>query len=168
MPAAKKKVVRRRRVVLDRAQLKQRELGIIADLKAGILSYRKIAAKWKVSLPTVNAKARKAGVRRPRGRRPMGTSAVAVKIVAPVAAPKKRGRPPKKAAVPTPAVARIAKIAKVAKVRKRVRKAVKARIAVSKRPKFMDAFRELLLQHYPAIPYLKVHRLEKVLDKELS
>jgi hypothetical protein len=162
MPAVKKKVVRKRRVVLDRTQLKQRELGIIADLKAGVLSYRKIAAKWKVSLPTVNAKARKAGVRRPRGRRPSGISAVPVKIVRPAAAAKKRGRPLKKA------VLAVAAVAKVAKVRKRVRKAVKARVAVSRRPKFMDAFRELLLQHYPSIPYLKVHRLEKVLDKELS
>ncbi len=161
MPAAKR-VVRRRRAVLDRAQLKQREIGIIGDLKAGLLSYRKIADKWKVSLPTVNAKARKANIHRPRGRRPMGVKVVPVKLGRPVAAPKRRGRPPKKVA------ASVAPIAMKAKPRKRVRKAAKARAAVVRRPKFMDAFRELLLHHFPAIAYVKVNRLEKVLDKELS
>jgi DNA-binding CsgD family transcriptional regulator len=161
MPAAKK-VVRRRRAVLDRAQLKQREIGIIADLKAGALSYRKIADKWKVSLPTVNAKARKANIHRPRGRRPMGVTVVPVKIGRPAATPKRRGRPPKKAP------ATLAPVAKAAKVRRRGRKVARRRAAVVSRPKFMDAFRELLLHHYPAIAYVKVHRLEKVLDKELA
>jgi hypothetical protein len=165
MPAKKKKIVRPRRAVLDRAQLKQRELGIIADLKAGILSYRKIALKWKVSLPTVNAKARKAGIRRPRGRRPAGVVAVAVKIGRPAVA-KKAGRKAKKVAPAAPAVA--GTVAKAPKAKRRVRRALKSRQPVAKRPKFMDAFRELLLQHYPAIPYLKVHRLEKVLEKELA
>ena len=161
MPAAKKKVVRRRRVVLDRVQLKQRENAIIADLKAGVLSYRKIAEKWKVSLPTVNAKARKAGIRRPRGRRPMGVTAVPVKIGRPLSTAKKRGRP-QQTSLPVTAVA------KPVRRRGRVRRAAKARAATMKQPKFMDAFRELLLHHFPAIAYVKVHRLEKVLGKELS
>lgn len=161
MPAAKK-VVRRRRVVLDRAQLKQREAGIIADLKAGLLSYRKIADKWKVSLPTVNAKARKAGVSRPRGRRPVGTLKVVAKLGRPAAAPKRRGRPPKVLATP---VLPIIKAVKRRARRARVRRAI---VAAVKGPAFMEAFRELLLQHYPSIAYVKVNRLEKLLGKELS
>ncbi len=164
MPAAKKKIVRKRRAVLDRAQLKQREIGIIADLKAGALSYRKIADKWKVSLPTVNAKARKANIHRPRGRRPMGVKVVPVRIGRPTPTAKKVGRPAKKIAA---TIAPIAKV-KLARLRKRGRRVAKARFAIAKRPKFMDAFRELLLHHYPAIAYVKVHRLEKVLGKELG
>lgn len=165
MPPSKKKIVRPRRAVLDRAQLKQRELGIIADLKAGILSYRKIALKWKVSLPTVNAKARKAGIRRPRGRRPAGVIAVPVKIGRPVVA-KKTGRKAKKVAAAAPVVARPA--AKAPKAKRGARRVVKRRQTAARRPKFMDALRDLLLQHYPAIPYMKVQRLEKILEKELS
>ncbi|MBU1699803.1 MAG: hypothetical protein KJ970_15785 [Candidatus Eisenbacteria bacterium] len=47
----------------------ERERGIIEDLKKGDLTYREIAKKYNVSLPTVNTKARKAGIVRPRGRR---------------------------------------------------------------------------------------------------
>ncbi len=44
----------------------KREAAIIADIKAGELSYRQIASKHEVSLPTVNNKARKAGISRGR------------------------------------------------------------------------------------------------------
>ncbi|MBD3160886.1 MAG: hypothetical protein GF346_01895 [Candidatus Eisenbacteria bacterium] len=71
----------RRRARLDRAAQQQREVAIISDLKAGALSYRKIAQKHGVSLPTVNAKARKAGITRPRGRRPGSTTRTATRTV---------------------------------------------------------------------------------------
>lgn len=74
MPKKKSKAPARRRARLDRPAQQQREAAIIADLKAGALSYRKIAQKHAVSLPTVNAKARKAGITRPRGRRPGAAS----------------------------------------------------------------------------------------------
>jgi hypothetical protein len=54
------------RKLLTRTERLARERAIIQDLRAGLLSYRKIAAKHRVSLPTVNAKARKAGIRRSR------------------------------------------------------------------------------------------------------
>ena len=63
-------MARMKKKVLTPAARKAREKAIIADLKAGKLSYREIAAKHGVSLPTVNSKARKAGITRPRGRKP--------------------------------------------------------------------------------------------------
>jgi len=60
---------------LTKAQRLRREERIIKDIKAGKLSYRLIAAKHSVSLPTVNNKARKAGVS--RGRRKGATLIVA-------------------------------------------------------------------------------------------
>jgi hypothetical protein len=61
-----KKAGGKKRPRLTKAQLLKREKAIIADIKAGALSYRQIAAKHKVSLPTVNNKARKAGISRGR------------------------------------------------------------------------------------------------------
>jgi len=52
--------------ILTKAQRLVREKAIIRDLRGAKLSYRKIAEKHKVSLPTVNAKARKAGITRSR------------------------------------------------------------------------------------------------------
>ena len=46
--------------VLSKVQRVAREKAIIRDLHTGTMSYRVIAAKHHVSLPTVNAKARKA------------------------------------------------------------------------------------------------------------
>ncbi len=55
-----------RKARLTPAEMVKREKAIIADIKAGVLSYREIAAKHGVSLPTVNNKARKAGISRGR------------------------------------------------------------------------------------------------------
>lgn len=63
--------------VLTKAQRLTRERAIIRDLRAGKLSYRQIAAQHSVSLPTVNAKARKAGIRRRPGVRPAGATKAA-------------------------------------------------------------------------------------------
>lgn len=97
MPAGKRKAGRRV-ARLDRAARKTREAAIIADIKAGQLSYRMIAHKHGVSLPTVNAKARKAGIRRPRGRRPAAATAVAP-IIARARPRVRRGRPAGKPAI---------------------------------------------------------------------
>jgi hypothetical protein len=51
---------------LTAAEMVSREKAIIDDIKAGVLSYREIALKQGVSLPTVNNKARKAGISRGR------------------------------------------------------------------------------------------------------
>jgi DNA-binding CsgD family transcriptional regulator len=51
---------------LTPAEMAKREKAIIDDIKAGVLSYREIALKQGVSLPTVNNKARKAGISRGR------------------------------------------------------------------------------------------------------
>ena len=53
MAPVKKRIVKR---TLTKTQRAAREKRIIADLRAGKLSYRKIAAKHKVSLPTVNGR----------------------------------------------------------------------------------------------------------------
>lgn len=82
---AKKSRKGARKPRLSPKQMAEREKAIIEDIKAGVLSYREIAAKHGVSLPTVNNKARKAGIS--RGRRK------GAKIVV---APIRRG--PKKAA----------------------------------------------------------------------
>jgi DNA-binding CsgD family transcriptional regulator len=51
---------------MSKEDLATRERAIIEDIKGGVLSYREIAQKHGVSLPTVNNKARKAGISRGR------------------------------------------------------------------------------------------------------
>lgn len=51
---------------LTKKQREAREKAIVSDLKAGKLSYRRIAEKHSVSLPTVNNKAKKFGISRGR------------------------------------------------------------------------------------------------------
>jgi hypothetical protein len=156
MPAKKRiRAPRRRR--LDKDAQKAREAAIIADLKAGRLSYRLIAAKHKVSLPTVNAKARKAGISRPRGRRP----AVAIPMVAAAAR-----RIPKGIARKT--VAPVAM--KARRIRRRARARIGARIAraVTPRNAFQDAFREMVLRYYPRLTLAQFDRLSRMISKAIS
>ncbi len=68
--ATKKKTTRK---ILSKTQRVAREKAIIHDLNGGSMSYRQIARKHHVSLPTVNAKARKAGITRKGIRRPYVT-----------------------------------------------------------------------------------------------
>jgi hypothetical protein len=75
--AVKKKTTRK---VLSKEQRMVREKAIIHDLSGGGMSYRQIAAKHHVSLPTVNAKARKAGITRKGVRRPYVTRARAAAV----------------------------------------------------------------------------------------
>jgi hypothetical protein len=158
MPA-KKRIRAPRRKRLDKSAQKARETAIIADLKAGKLSYRLIAEKHKVSLPTVNAKARKANIRRPRGRRP----AVATPMVAMAAKPAKKERARR-------TVAPVAIKARGVRRRGRPRGRVAARIvrAIAPRGAFQNAFREMVLRYYPKLTLAQFDKLSKMIDKAVS
>lgn len=141
MPTKKSRGPRRRRLDPDAA--KKREAAIINDLKAGTLSYRMIAQKHGVSLPTVNAKARKAGISRPRGRRPlsakkamertvsMRTAVAAAKPARPAAA--RRGRPSNAAAARG----------------------------------FHEAFRAMVLRYFPGITLAQFDRLARIVEENV-
>lgn len=150
MPAAKK-VVRRAPARLDRKAQKKREQAIIADLKAGLLSYREIAHKHSVSLPTVNAKARKAGIRRPRGRRR------AAAVIAAKAPRRGRSRPTRNA----PAVE-----AKAAPVRRARRRPPRRDRRSQRATGFMDAFRKMILGYFPNLTLQKYDRLVRIIETE--
>lgn len=163
----KKKVIRRRPKRVDRAALKAREVAIIADLRAGHLSYRKIAAKHGVSLPTVNAKARKAGIRRPKGRRPAVAAKVAAaksrQTKAPVAAVAARSARPgtQKKSAAAPAVLSVK--------RKRAKSARRAAAKpITRGVPFADAFRQMVLQYFPSLTLAKFDRLSKLISKEVG
>ena len=126
---------------LTKNQRLKREERIIRDIKAGKLSYRLIADKHSVSLPTVNNKARKAGIS--RGRRK------GAKIV--VAGPR---RAAKKATKRTAPATRRTKTAQP--------------VRRSARPEFGEAFRELVLQHHPDMSLRKFDRLSQMIAKEIS
>jgi hypothetical protein len=145
MPATRrKKRGVRRKPRLTRAAQKKRETAIIRDLRAGKLSYRMIAEKHSVSLPTVNAKARKAGITRPRGRRPSAVTAVA--------ATKRRTR-----------TRRAAKTA----ARPVARRRTTTRPRTAAGLQFNDAFRALVLHYYPRMPLGKFDRLAKMIASEV-
>lgn len=132
----------------DRAQ---REVAIIEDIKAGKLSYRQIAAKHSVSLPTVNNKARKANIS--RGRR-KGKKMIQVQGPRPGRRPKTVARAPRAAA---PAAA--------AKPRGRRPGRPKGSKNVVKRGGFQEALRALVLQHYPNISLRDFDRLSEAVAR---
>ena len=158
MPA-KKRTRAPRRKRLDKTAQKAREAAIIADLKAGVLSYRLIAQKHKVSLPTVNAKARKAGITRPRGRRP----ASAMPMVAMMARSAKSQAARKGAPVTM-------KVRRRARRRGRPRGRMAARVVRSTTTKgnFQDAFRAMVLQYYPRLTLAQFDKLSKMIAKAIS
>ncbi len=151
MPVKKK--TRRTPARLDRTALKKREMAIIVDLRAGELSYRAIAQKHKVSLPTVNAKARKAGISRPRGRRPAGVKAVPVTAVRKVGRPRKTATATYKARTPR---------------RKATKRVVRATGRMTKVHPFSEAFRAIVLHYYPSLTLAKFDRLTRLIAKEMS
>lgn len=142
MPATKKKRAVRGRPRLTKAAQLKREARIITDLKAGKLSYRMIAEKHSVSLPTVNAKARKAGISRPRGRRP-GTTMKAASA---------------KTRIRTRRVARTTKT----RTRRRTSTTTMPRTAGSR--KFDEAFRAMVLRYYPKISLARFDKLAKIVS----
>jgi hypothetical protein len=149
MPTKKRKTVRRVQR-LDRAAMKKRETAIIRDLKAGALSYRMIAQKHHVSLPTVNAKARKANIRRPRGRRPAAATVVSMSAA-------KRYRARKRTTV------RAKKLA-VRRVHPRTRTTRTTRAG----SQFHDAFRQMVLHYYPRITLKEFDRLAKMVAQAVK
>lgn len=132
---------RGRKQRISRTEMAAKEGQIIADIRGGSLSYREIAEKHGVSLPTVNNKAKKAGISRGRrkgarivvpgprrgGRRPAAASTAS-------AAPKRRGRPPK------------------------------ARAGTG----FVSAFRSLVIQHHPNMTVQNFERLMRLVEDAVS
>lgn len=117
----------------------RREKAIISDIRAGQLSYRQIAQKYSVSLPTVNNKARKAGIS--RGRRK------GAKIV--VRGPRP-GRTPKsgvRRAMSAPA------------------RSIGSTSAASS--SFQEAFRALVLEYYPNISLREFDRLTQLVERSV-
>jgi DNA-binding CsgD family transcriptional regulator len=131
------------RKVLSQAQRITREKAIIHDLRAGSLSYRKIAAKHHVSLPTVNAKARKAGIRR----RPTGRRAIA-------------------AQAPARLVARRA--VRTATRKARTRTTRRAYPGSGAATRFNENFRKLVMSYYPSMPLAKFERLTRMIRQAVT
>jgi DNA-binding CsgD family transcriptional regulator len=167
-------MVRRRRI--SKEDMAARESAIIEDIKAGVLSYRQIAAKHGVSLPTVNNKARKAGISRGRRKGVRTVVRVVRRKTAKVArkaarkttkkAARRRGRPAKAApAIGAPVVRRRRKAVRKAGARRRV--AVRrGRTPAASRAKggFDGAFRKLVLKHYPRISLVKFEAMTKAVE----
>lgn len=172
-----RKGTRKRR--LSAEQMASREKAIIEDIKAGILSYREIALKQGVSLPTVNNKARKAGISRGRrkgakiivpalrsGPKPKAKKAAKKKVAKKAArkAVKKAARrgPGRPKARPVMAARATAPV-----VRRRRRRKVARRTAPAvgrSRGNFLDALSEVVLKYHPAISHLKFEKMRKAVE----
>lgn len=155
MPVAKRKTR-----TLTKTQRLAREERIIKDLRAGKLSYRQIAAKRKVSLPTVNAKARKAGISRSRSG-PASTR----RAVRPVKATSRaRTRITARAKSRTTARAKTRTT-----IRKRTpRKITRRAISTPRTTRFENRFRELVMNYYPNMPLRTFERLTKMVNKVIK
>jgi DNA-binding CsgD family transcriptional regulator len=170
------KGARGRRPRISKEDMAKREQAIIDDIRAGEMSYRQIAAKHGVSLPTVNNKARKAGIS--RGRR----GAVRATTGRP-------GRPRKAAARPVRKAARRGRPRKAASAagaettlgrprRGRPRGSTNRATTGARRGRprgaarvqagFNDAFRELVLQHYPGISLLQFEKLTRAVQAAIA
>jgi hypothetical protein len=176
MKASRGRPSARRRI--SKEEMASRETAIIADIKAGDLSYREIAHKHGVSLPTVNNKARKAGISRGRRKgarifvrrapRKSATRKVARRAVAPVAA-----------AVEAPVVARGRKrvARRVGRPRSKPGRKAARPVAAARRGRpagsvarasgFAQEFRELVLRHNPSISLLKFDKLAKMVEEQV-
>lgn len=174
---AKKSRKGARKPRLSAEQMAKREKAIIEDIKAGVLSYREIALKQGVSLPTVNNKARKAGIS--RGRRkgakiivpalrsgPKPKAKKVVKKVAKKAARKavkkvaRRG-PGRPKALPIMSDQAIKPV-----VRRRRRKAARRAAPAAGRPRgnFLEALREVVLKYHPEVSLLKFEKMLKAVE----
>ncbi|MFH1142960.1 MAG: hypothetical protein V1774_00270 [Candidatus Eisenbacteria bacterium] len=141
MAVAKK----RTRKTLTATQRITRERAIIHDLKGGDLSYRQIAAKHKVSLPTVNAKARKAGIRR------RGVALSKTRIArTTMTAPQRRRTIHKGRRLMQP------------------RQAQRTTVGVGRTAGFNEQFRSLVMQYYPSMPLARFERLRMMVRRAMS
>lgn len=148
MPTNRKRMVK----VLSKVQRLARERAIIRDLRAGKMSYRKIAERHHVSLPTVNAKARKAGITRSR----RGPAAfVTTKAI-------RRTRTTRKTTTPT--------FARTTRryTRRTVAKPTFFGRGTRSPEKFNESFRWLVMNYYPNMPLKKFERLTKMISKVIS
>jgi hypothetical protein len=152
---------------LSKEDLARREKAIIEDIKAGELSYREIAQKHGVSLPTVNNKARKAGISRGRRRgarivvrRPRRAGKKAGRKVA-----RRRGRP-RAAKAPEAVVTRRRRTGR--RPGRPPGRRGRPRGAARTRADFAGAFRELVLKHYPNISLVSFDRLARLVEAEVS
>ena len=157
---------------LSKQEMASREKAIIDDIRAGVLSYREIALKHDVSLPTVNNKARKAGISRGRRkgarivvarprrkaavRRKAGTRRKAVRRGRPAAAaaPAAVGRPRRK-------VVRRKAVRKVG-----ARRGGRPRGAKAAKAGFAEALRALVLQHFPNMSLSGFDRLSRLIEAQ--
>ncbi len=137
---------------LTTTQRLAREKAIIKDLRAGKLSYRKIAVKHKVSLPTVNSKARKAGISRSRSG-PAGLRKAAART-----SRTKMTTSRTKMAVRRPTTAARKKVASKPVARKAARRPT---ISGARAEKFQAQLQDLVLAHYPKISLKEFSRLSK-------
>ncbi len=161
MPVAKK------RKALTPAQRIAREKRIIADLKAGKLSYRRIAAKHSVSLPTVNSKARKAGIS--RSRRGPAAKATTRRVVRKATArartttrAKARTKTTRKAATTTASARKVTR-----KTTRKPARTVARRTVARSVERFQTGFRELVMAHYPNMSLRNFEKLTKAVEKVL-
>jgi hypothetical protein len=183
---AKKSRKGARKKRLSAAEMVSREKAIIEDIKAGVLSYREIALKQGVSLPTVNNKARKAGISRGRrkgakilvpalrsGPKPKAKKAVrkAAKKATRKVARKVARKAVKKAARRGPgrpkALPLLSPKAVAPVVRRRRRRKVARRIAPATsrvRGNFMEALREVVLKYHPNVSLLKFEKMQKAVE----
>ncbi len=162
--------------MLTRAQRLARERAIIKDLKTGLLSYRKIALKHKVSLPTVNSKARKAGITRSR----RGPAALAPAASLRAKRTTTRRKPARrtaarKATLRTKARTTSRRKGAVRKARRYATRATAARRTargpVARAPRgaraFREQFRSLVMHHFPNISLKQFARLTAVIERSL-
>lgn len=118
----------------------RREKAIIGDIRAGTLSYRQIAQKHLVSLPTVNNKARKAGIS--RGRRK------GAKILV---------RGPRPGRTPKTGTTR----------RTTTSPARSTSSTAASSSNFQEAFRALVLEYYPNISLREFDRLAQLVERSV-
>ena len=165
MPVTKKKTKKTAKV-MSKAQRMARERSIIKDLRAGKLSYRQIAAKHKVSLPTVNAKARKAGIRR-RAR----VAKTATRAARPATMAARTRRVGNVAERPGGVRRRAVSVAKkptsVGLRRRKVARRKALRASGRSLARFNEAFRNLVLEYYPEMPLAKFDRLARQVRKAI-
>ena len=167
------------RKMLTRAQRIAREKAIIKDLKAGLMSYRSIALKHKVSLPTVNSKARKAGITRSR-RGPAALAASTTMRARRTSVRRKPGRKPGRK--PATRKATMWTKTRTTTRRKAGRKTRRytARATAARRtargpmasgPRgaraFREQFRSLIMHHYPNISLKAFARLTAAIERSL-
>lgn len=144
----------------------KREKAIIADIKAGKLSYREIAHKHGVSLPTVNNKARKAGISRGRrkGARIVVAGPARKKAVRKVARKAKKAvRKVARKTVRKPATA-AAPVVRAPRARKVVRRRSKRVVRQVSHSTFCGDLRELLLKYNPNISLRRYEKIAKLVE----